>query len=173
MENQLESTLVELIRYNNWANAQILAACQKLAADQLAAAAPGAYGTIRDTLEHIIKAEADYVGRMMGNRSQPLFKWEDQPALADLSVFASQVAGALLDAVQRIPPTHLVHEEEDGLFIDYQARHLFMQAINHGIEHRTNITTILSSLGLPAPEVDGWGYLFSHPDRFELKEGSL
>jgi uncharacterized damage-inducible protein DinB len=173
MENQPETTLVELIRYNNWANAQILAACQNLAADQLAAAAPGAYGTIRDTLEHIIKAEADYVGRMMGNRPQPSFKWEDQPALADLSVFASQVAGALLDAVQHIPPTHLVHEEEDGLFIDYQARHLFMQAINHGIEHRTNITTILSSLGLPAPEVDGWGYLFSHPDRFELKEGSL
>jgi uncharacterized damage-inducible protein DinB len=173
MENQPESTLVELIRYNNWANAQILAACQKLAADQLAAAAPGTYGTIRDTLEHIIRAEADYVGRMMGNRPQPSFKWEDQPALADLSAYAEQVAGALLDAVQRIPPTRLVHEEEDGLFIDYQARHLFMQAINHGIEHRTNITTILSSLGLPAPEVDGWGYLFSHPDRFELKEGSL
>jgi hypothetical protein len=34
-------------------------------------------------------------------------------------------------------------------------------------------THILSGLGLPAPEVDGWGYLFSHPDRFEMKEGSL
>ena len=29
MEHQAESTLVELIRYNNWANAQILAACQR------------------------------------------------------------------------------------------------------------------------------------------------
>jgi len=35
-----------------------------------------------------------------------------------------------------------------------------------------NITTILSGLGLPAPEVDGWGYLWSHPDQFELKEDS-
>jgi len=42
METQPETTLVQLIRYNNWANAQVLAACQKLAADQLAAAAPGA-----------------------------------------------------------------------------------------------------------------------------------
>jgi len=65
-----------------------------------------------------------------------------------------------------------VHEEEDGNTLDYQARALFIQVINHGVEHRTNVTTILSGLGLPAPEVDGWGYLFSHPDRFELKEGS-
>ena len=164
METQPETTLVELIRYNNWANAQVLAACQTLAA-----AAPGAYGTIRDTLEHIIRAEADYVGRLTGNRPQPSFKWGDQPALADLSAFADQVAGALLDAIQRIPPTHIVHEEEDGNTLDYQARALFIQVINHGIEHLTNITTMLGGLGLPAPEVDGWGYLWSHPDQFEMK----
>ncbi len=40
---------------------------------------------------------------------------------------------------------------------------LFIQVINHGIEHRTNITTILSGLGLPAPEVDGWGYIWIAP----------
>lgn len=173
MENQPESTLVELIRYNNWANAQVIAACQALTADQLAAAAPGAYGSIHRTLGHIIAAEADYVGRMTGAGPQPPFRWEDGPGVADIAAFAGQVADALLDAVQRISPTHRVHEEEDGQFIDYHARHLFIQAINHGIEHRTNITTMLNSLGLPTPEVDGWGYLFSHPDRFELKEGSL
>jgi uncharacterized damage-inducible protein DinB len=173
MENQPETTLVELIRFNNWANAQILAACQELTPDHLAAAAPGAYGSIHRTLGHIIAAEADYVGRMTGDGPQPPFRWEDEPDVADIAAFAGQVADALLDAVQRISPTHLVHEEEDGLFIDYHARHLFMQAINHGIEHRTNITTIINSLGLPTPEVDCWSYLFSHPDRFELEEGSL
>ena len=173
MEIQPETTLVELIRFNNWANAQIIAACQELTPDQLATAAPGAYGSIHRTLGHILAAEADYVGRMTGDGPQPPFRWEDGPGLAAIAAFAGQVADALLDAVQRIPPTHLVHEEENGLFIDYHARHLFMQAINHGIEHRTNITTIINSLGLPTPEVDCWSYLFSHPDRFELEEGSL
>jgi uncharacterized damage-inducible protein DinB len=173
MDTQPESTLIELIRYNNWANAQILAACQKLTADQLAATVSGTYGTIHRTLGHIIHAEADYVGRMTGERPQPPFRWEDGPSVADLCIFAEQVADALLDAAQRIPPTQLVHEVEEGEFIDYQARHLFIQTINHGIEHRTNITTVLSSLGLPTPGVDGWGYLFAHPDRFEHKEGSL
>ncbi len=173
METQPETTLVELIRYNNWANAKILATCEKLTADQLATAGPGSYGSIHRTLGHIIAAEADYVGRMTGDSPQPPFRWEDGPAVADIAAFASKVADALLDAIQRISPTHLVHEEEDGKFIDYQARHLFIQTIDHGIEHRTNITTILNSLGLPTPEVDGWGYLFSHPDRFQLNEGSL
>src|SRR5690242_2472548 len=126
-----ETTLVELIRYNNWANAQVLAACQKLDASQLAAAAPGAYGTLRDTLAHIIRAEADYVGRLTGDFPQPSFQRADSPALADLSAFASQVADALLAAVQRIPPTDIVHEEEDGQTADYQARALFIQVINH------------------------------------------
>jgi uncharacterized damage-inducible protein DinB len=172
-QHQPETTLVELIRYNNWANALVLATCLELTPEQLAATTPGAYGSIHRTLGHLIAAEADYIGRMTGNGPQPPFKWEDKPSLADISAFAVQVADALLDAVQHIPPTQIVHEEEDGQFIDYQARHLFIQTINHGIEHRTNVTTILSGLGLPAPEVDGWGYLFSHPDRFELKEGSL
>jgi hypothetical protein len=121
MDSPTESTFVEFIRYNNWANAQIIAACQKLTAEQLAATAPGTYGTIRDTLEHIIRAEADYVGRMTGERPQPPFDWEDRPDLADISIYAGQVAGALLDAAQRIPSTYIVHEEENGLFIDYQA----------------------------------------------------
>jgi uncharacterized damage-inducible protein DinB len=172
MQNQPESVLVELIRYNNWANAKVLAACRTLDAGQLAATAPGTYGTIHNTLGHIIGAEADYVGRLTGQRPQPAFKWEDRPALAEVIAFADQVAGALLDAIQRIPPTSIVHEEEDGNTMDYQARILFIQVINHGIEHRTNVTTILSGLGLPAPEVDGWGYLFAHPAQFELKEST-
>jgi uncharacterized damage-inducible protein DinB len=170
MDNPAESTLVELIRYSNWANAQVLAACQDLTDEQLDTGTPGSYGSIRDTLMHMLWAEADYVGRMTGDRPWPAFKREERPTLAGLAEFAGRVASALLDAVQRVPVTQIVHEEEDGEFLDYQARHLFMQAVNHGIEHRTNVTTILSSLGIPVPEIDNWGYLFAHPDRFELKQ---
>jgi uncharacterized damage-inducible protein DinB len=170
MNTQPEPTLVELIRYNNWANAQVFAACQKLTEEQLAVSAPGAYGSIHATLGHLIAAEAGYINRLTGEGPQPPFRWEDRPALDDIFAFSSIVASALLDTVQRVPPGHIVHEEEDGNTIDYQASLLFIQVINHGIEHRTNITTILSGMGLPALEVDGWGYLFSHPDRFSLKE---
>lgn len=170
MEIRPEPTLIELIRYNNWANAQVLAACQKLTDEHLTTAAPGTYGSIIATLWHMVLAEADYIDRMTGSGPQPPAGWRDQPTLASLSAFAAQVAPALLDTIQRVPPDHMVHEEEDGNTMDYKAQLLFIQVINHGIEHRTNVTTILSGLGLSAPEVDGWGYLAAHPDRFHLKE---
>jgi uncharacterized damage-inducible protein DinB len=170
MKNQPEPTLVELIRYNNWANAQVFTACEKLTPEQLDATVPGTYGSIRNTMEHIIRSEAAYIGRLTGSRPQPPFQWGTQASLDILVAFANTVAAALLDTIQRIPPDHVVHEEWDGNTVDYQARALFIQIIDHGIEHRTNITTILSGMGLPELEVDGWGYLWSHPDQFGLKE---
>jgi len=79
----------------------------------------------------------------------------------------------MLDTVQRVPPEAMVREEEGELFVEYQARHLFIQTVDHGIEHRTNITTILSGLGLPAPEVDGWAYMWAHTERFGAREGKV
>ncbi len=73
MEPSSESTFLEFILYNNWANQQVLLACQKLSEEQLAAVIPGAYGTIRDTLEHIIRSEGYYLSLLTGSRPQPLF----------------------------------------------------------------------------------------------------
>lgn len=173
MDAPADSMLIDFIRYNNWANAQLFALCEQLAPEQQRASAPGGYGSIHATLGHLISAEASYVGRLTGDEPQPPFEWTDPPSVAQLAAFAPAVAVALLDAVQRIPPTQMVREEEDGLFVDYQARVLFIQVVNHGIEHRTNITTILSGLGLEAPELDGWAYTWAHPDEFKIAEGSL
>lgn len=172
MQNQPEGFLVELIEYNNWANARVLAACQQLTPEQAATSAPGAYGSIQHTLGHLIAAEASYLGRLTGESPEMPFRWEDRPSIAEIAGFAEGLAEAWRETIQRIPPTQMVHEEEDGNYVDYTARLLFLQVINHGIEHRTNITTILSSLGLAAPEVDGWGYAGAHPERFRWQEGS-
>ncbi len=169
MDNQPESTFTEFIRYNNWANQQVLAACQDLSEEQLATPIPGAYGTIRATLEHILRAEAGYVRRLTGLRLQAPFKWEDKPGLPAMAAYAAQVGDALLDVAQNVSPTALVPDDWDGKDVHYHARAIFIQIIDHGIEHRTNITTILNQgLGKP-PNIDGWGYLETHPDRFDMK----
>ena len=166
MDTQPESTLVEFIRYNTWANQQVLAACQNLSESQLREPIPGAYGSIRATFRHMLRAEADYINRITRDGPQPPFNWDDGPSLAQMAAYAAQVGEVFLDLVQRIPPTQNVHEEENGHTLDYQARQLFMQVVNHGIEHRTNITTRLNSLGVPPPfEVDNWGYMFTHRGR--------
>ncbi len=56
MDTHPEPTPIEFIRYDNWANQQVLAACKTLSESQLAATMPGAFGSIRDTLQHILSA---------------------------------------------------------------------------------------------------------------------
>lgn len=161
-----ETTLAELIRYNNWANQQVLAACEQLDEEQLAATLPGSYGTVRSTLEHLIRSEAFYVSILTGQRPLPPFQWDAKPTLAEMREYAVLVGEALVDAIQRIRPTDLVYEEEEGQKFHYQAVVVFIQIINHGVEHRTNITTILSAGQQTPPGVDGWSYLFAFPERF-------
>lgn len=172
MQQQPDPIFVEFIQYNNWANEQLLAICQQLTPEQAATSAPGAYGSIHRTLGHMIAAEADYIGRLTGEIPAMPFKWEDRPAIAEIAGFAEVVAESWLETIQLTPPTQMVHEEEDGNYVDYEALVIFMQVIEHGIEHRTNVTTILSSLGIELPELDIWGYATSNPVRFKWQEGS-
>ena len=38
---------------------------------------------------------------------------------------------------------------------------LLLQAVNHGTEHRSQIATVLTQLGIEPPEMDGWTYFFA------------
>ena len=164
-----ESTFMDFILYNNWANQQVLQACRNLSEDQLAEVIPGAYGTIRDTLEHLIRSEEYYLQLLTGSRPQAPFKWGAGPSLDAMSAYNAQVGKALVDMAQRTLPSDDVAEEDNGKVYHYHALAVFIQIINHGVEHRTNITTILNQGKQTPPGVDGWGYLSAHPERFEVK----
>lgn len=166
-----ESILAEFIRYNNWANQQLLEACGKLSEEQLAQSMPGAYGTIRDTLRHIIEGEAFYILLLTRHRPRPPFKWEEKPSLAQMKDYAAHVGEALMQAINDVRPTDIIEEQDGGNKFRYQARAIFIQIINHGVEHRTNITTILSAAGQTAPGVDGWAYLTANPGQFDYQAG--
>jgi uncharacterized damage-inducible protein DinB len=165
-----EPTLADFIRYNTWANQALLGLCGQLSEAQLASDAPGAYGSIRATFEHMLRAEADYVGRMTGSEPKPAFEWKTEAPLSELAAFAGQTGEAMLRTVQRTPPLEMVHESADGFHIQYQARVLFLQMIIHGVEHRTNITTLLSQWKMTLPELDAWGLMWTHQDEFAVKE---
>jgi uncharacterized damage-inducible protein DinB len=167
METQPEATVVEFVLYNRWANRQLLALCMALDEGLLTAPIPGAYGSIRETFKHVLRAEAGFLKRIHGSGPQPPFMWEETPSLAQLAAFEDVVSEAFLDTLQRVPPTQNVHEEGNGWTFDYQARLIFMSLMYHGIAHRTDITTFLNSRGVALPELDVWGYQAAYPERFQ------
>jgi uncharacterized damage-inducible protein DinB len=159
-------TAFEFLYYNRWANLKLIDILGELAPKQLDASLPGSYGNIYDTLRHIIRAEAAYYHRLTGTRLPPPFSWDDHPSIAEIRPYAEQVSSALLEAAGELARTdRIVTEEEEGEIFRYKALALLIQIVNHGIEHRTNITTILAQLGIQAPDIAGWGYLESNLDR--------
>lgn len=169
MELQPEPTLVEFVRYNQWANQQLLTICMNLDENLLTANIQGTAGSILETFGHLLRAEAGFLQRIHGTSPQPAFNWEDGPSLAQMATFAAQVGEAFMDTIQHVSPTANVHEEDNGWTFDYQARLIFMSLAYHGIAHRTDITTFLNNQGVVLPELDVWGYQEAHPDRFQAK----
>ena len=43
-----------------------------------------------------------------------------------------------------------------------------LQAVNHGTEHRSQVATILTQLGVEPPEMDGWAYFFESGHMVEV-----
>jgi uncharacterized damage-inducible protein DinB len=119
MQDATQSTITEMFRYNVWANLCVLEACQDLTADQLNASAPGTYGTIRDTLVHIIRSEAGYLALLIGERLPPPFQSEAHPSLSELRSYAQLVGDALIQAAARVSPEGVIHQEWQGTTVGY------------------------------------------------------
>ena len=53
----------DFFRQNEWATLRLIEVCRGLTDEQLSATAVGTYGSIRDTLRHLVTAEANYAFR--------------------------------------------------------------------------------------------------------------
>jgi uncharacterized damage-inducible protein DinB len=90
METEPEPTLVEFVRYNQWANQQLLTICMTLDEGMLTATIPDGYGSILETFGHLLRAEAGFLKRIHGTGPQPTFQWEEGPSLAQMAIFFKQ-----------------------------------------------------------------------------------
>ena len=169
MASQSAGTIAEFARYNVWANLQLLMLCEGLSEAQLQTSAPGAYGTIYDTLVHIVKADGLYIRLLGGPETPPPFRWEDKPPVADIRRYAESLGPILIETMSHADPDGIVRQQWEEGPVAYKAVTVLIQIINHGVEHRTNITTILAALGVATPDIDGWGYWWMNRDR--LGEG--
>ncbi len=60
--------LADAFDHHVWATIKILDACVSLGDEQLATAVPGTYGSIIDTLRHLVAADAGYLFLLSGGR---------------------------------------------------------------------------------------------------------
>jgi len=153
--------LQDPLRHNAWATKELLSFCRGLSDEQLRATSPGTYGTILSTLQHILGAEGRYRFRLSGIEAGR--RPEEIEDLDELSRIAEDVAAFWEElATQPFDPDRTVHaaEIDTGQKFEVKAGVLVAQVLNHGNEHRAQIFTILTTLGIEPPELDAWAYGF-------------
>ncbi len=148
--------LVKLFEHNNWANFQIIQTCYVLSDEQLDAEPQSVTkGTIRRTLLHLVSSQQSYLRTL----TLPLEERLDSPtvAFAQLQESASKSGEGLLALARgEQKPLQPQLQTRDGYLVEPWV--LMVQIINHATEHREQINSMLSALGVTPPDLDGWSY---------------
>lgn len=151
------SVLAYFFEHNNWANMLMLDACAKLTDAQLDAQPHSATkGTIRETLSHFVRAQQNYLRHI--TQVEPPFTWEEAPALERMRESLKLSGQGFLDIARdeagRLPKARV--QTRDGTLVDPWV--LMLQAINHATEHREQINSMLTALGVKPLDLDGWSF---------------
>src|SRR5437868_2730601 len=153
------SVLTTLFHHNTWANLKLLDFCEALSDEQLDTSATGTYGSIRDTLHHTVGAEVGYVHRVNGKLPAEPPSRDRFPGFAVLKQSARWTGDELLQLAVSASADSIVREESPAAVVQYPLASLLIQAINHSTEHRTQVSTIITQLGLEPPDMTGWQYM--------------
>jgi len=154
----IETVLAKVFAHNNWANSRIIQACSALSDEQLDDEPQSAtHGSIRRTLVHLVTSQQAYLRLLTLPLEDRLDPVAPRP-FADLQQVARSSGAALLalarDEASLASRGQL--QTRDGYFVEPWV--VMVQIINHATEHREQINSMLSALGVTPPDLDGWGY---------------
>ena len=151
-----ENFFVKLLEHTSWANLRIIQACSALSDEQLDADPQSVTkGSIRSTLLHLVSSQGGYLSLL----TLPVeARLQAAPAITDLQESARISGEGLLalvtDESSKFPKSRL--QTTDGFFVEPWV--VLVQVINHATEHREQIKSMLSALGVTPPDIDGWDY---------------
>ena len=151
------SLLSDAFEHHAWATLRLIDACLTLTLQQLAATAPGTYGSIIDTMQHLVAGDASYLWVLVGGEQPSDGDAADLVALRDLMERNRPRWAALLEGGVD-PDRVVVRHRDDGSETRTPLGIRLAQVIHHGTDHRSHVATILTTLGIEPPEIDVWAF---------------
>jgi uncharacterized damage-inducible protein DinB len=142
-----------------WATLELIDACSELGPQQLATSVPGTYGSILDTMRHLVNGDATYLLGLTGDRAFAIET--DGMDLRELRATIEHNGAAWSAFLGKEPDVGLMVkeiDEHDGYQRDASVGIRLAQALHHGTDHRSQVCTALTTLGIEPPPIDVWKF---------------
>jgi uncharacterized damage-inducible protein DinB len=152
------SVLSDAFAHHSWATIRLIDACLPLSDEQLASTVPGTYGPILETMRHLVGADRSYLALLSGGALDDVD--EERLDLAALRV-VMEANGPAWDALvtgELDPDRMVVRHRDDGSESHAPMGIRIAQVIHHGTDHRSQVCTALTNLGIEPPAIDAWDF---------------
>jgi uncharacterized damage-inducible protein DinB len=140
-----------LYEYDSWANKKLFHVVSQLTSEQLTHSVAGAYGSIRNTMVHVLSAEWGWIDRCGGAARGERLNPDDYPTLESLLGLWAIVEGHLREFLSRLADEDLARSVEFSLGSGDKHSMPIGQLLQHGavhaVHHRGQIALLLRSLG--------------------------
>ena len=154
-----KSILTHAFAHHAWANERIFEACGALGAADLMAPVPGTYGPIIAILHHLVDADAFYLRVLTGRDDFVYIDENSRFGVDELQGFSKQHEAAFAEVLDGwVDPDIDVVEHGDGFEFHAPLGIRLGQVLHHGSDHRSQICTALTGMGITPPLIDLWDY---------------
>jgi uncharacterized damage-inducible protein DinB len=155
--------LLDLVAYNDWANGRLAAALAGLDESSLSTPILSSFGSLRETLAHIVSAEWIWLRRWEGESPQATPSWVAEDSTASLLDRLARVRADRQAFLASIGPGGLARTVEYRNLAGQSYRNtladLIRHVVNHSTYHRGQAATQLRQLNLVPPSTDFVVYL--------------
>ncbi|HSB09376.1 MAG TPA: DinB family protein [Blastocatellia bacterium] len=155
--------LEALYEYGYWANRKLFNVIAQLTAEEFTRPAAGSHGSIRNTMVHVMSAEAGWLDRGGGPKRGPRLNPDDFPTVESVTEAWNTVEAHMREFLTTLKDDDLARNCE--FTIDGSEKRsmplgqMLQHAAIHGVHHRGQVALLLRLLGRAPGNVDFLIYL--------------
>jgi uncharacterized damage-inducible protein DinB len=144
--------LERLYDYGYWANRKLFPVLTELTPEEFTQSVAGSYGSVRNTMVHILSAEWGWIDRCGGPQRGPALKPDDFQTVESLIQAWTRVEAYVRGFLASLADQDLQRDIEfksprgDGTHV-MRLGDLLQHGANHGVHHRGQVALLLRVLG--------------------------